>query len=328
MLDIVFSIPIHERLEVVVDQIINFRHFNPNCGFIFHFSQNFDYEKSGLTRIQFEEIVSKIGNIYINPNSLRTGLSDIIQAHLSNYQYIKDKIQYEYFVMSASNELFIKSGFGQFIKDYDCGVEQLDVTDWTNNSHFSQDAKNDKFTQDILKYLNYDRIIFSHIEGQYYKKDLFNTIYTAINANYDYKSANKFYPREEYYFSTVIGYLKQMKQELKIGPVITYNAYHFDHLWDAKPSEINYLLKNSELFYSVKRVNRLINDNVRCYLRQKNGYLESEVSLMGNHIKLVKKNRIAIVLQDFNKFVSTLWDKRTIIMERSCRKLGITNNYK
>lgn len=123
MYDIVFSIPVHEKLDVVLDQIYNINFFNKNCAVVLHISQTFNYEGSLLTREKFDKIVAQLGNVYINPDSLRTGAFDIIQAHISNFYYMNQTEDFLYFSMLSSNELFIKPGLFSHISDYDCGIE-------------------------------------------------------------------------------------------------------------------------------------------------------------------------------------------------------------
>ena len=36
---VAFSIPAHEKFEVIVDQITNINHFNPNCAIVLHISK-------------------------------------------------------------------------------------------------------------------------------------------------------------------------------------------------------------------------------------------------------------------------------------------------
>ncbi|WP_295095950.1 hypothetical protein, partial [Ruminococcus sp.] len=126
--NIVFSIPIHEKFEVVLDQIINFFHFNPDCAIVYHISQGFNYKTSQLSKEEFVKAIDIIGNVYINPESVRTGGADIIQAHLSNFKYIASVVDFVFFSMCSSNELFIKAGLTGFVNDHDCGIEFLDVT--------------------------------------------------------------------------------------------------------------------------------------------------------------------------------------------------------
>lgn len=50
---ILFSIPVHEKLEVVLDQIANILTLNRDCGIVLHFSPVFDYPNSAIDKDTF-----------------------------------------------------------------------------------------------------------------------------------------------------------------------------------------------------------------------------------------------------------------------------------
>ena len=50
---ILFSIPVHEKLEVVLDQIANIFTLNKDCGIVLHFSPVFDYANSAIDKDTF-----------------------------------------------------------------------------------------------------------------------------------------------------------------------------------------------------------------------------------------------------------------------------------
>lgn len=111
----------------MIDQILNFTTLNPGCGIVLHMSQGFDWRKSELGSEEFDEIIKDFPNVFINTESVRTGAYDIIQAHISNYKYVRSIVDFEFYCMCASNELFIKPGLYEHIKEYDCGVDYNDV---------------------------------------------------------------------------------------------------------------------------------------------------------------------------------------------------------
>ena len=274
--NIVFSIPIHERLEVVVDQSINFLHYNPNCAIIFHVSPSSDFvENSYLSYNDFANIIKDIGNIYINPNQVRTGFSDIIQAHISNYEYVKDILDFSHFCLCASNELFIRDGLYNSIKNYDCGFEtkHLMNTNWICKNETLSDIE----LQNYLKSLSCKDILYSHVEGSFYNKELFGDICKMILSFYDYKKMKVAYPREEIYFATIANIIcKKSKtiNKIKENYLFTYIPWH--HAYgkiDARIYEINNCLKGTK-YYSVKRVGRSLNDVVRSYIRNKSNLNE------------------------------------------------------
>ena len=81
------SIPIHEQLPVVVNQIRNIIKFLP-CKIILHRSKTATFTQEEATQLlsnaEFEDIV------FVNNKSVDTAWGSIIAAHLENIRYIKD----------------------------------------------------------------------------------------------------------------------------------------------------------------------------------------------------------------------------------------------
>lgn len=308
--NIVFSIPIHEKFEVVVDQVLNFFCFNPNCAIVFHISQGFNYKGSSISKERFIDIINGIGNVYLNPESVRTGLGDIIQAHISNYNFIKNIADFKYFSMCASNELFVKPGLYEYINKFDCGVKLLDIdqhkfNDWTPGIK----AKEDEVLTNYLKNKGIDKIYGSHIEGSYYKKDLFDEIVNEIAGFYDYKTMSNAYPREEIYFSSVLWMIMLKKHDVKInsGGVFSYTRWNgFTNykiwIWDINR------LKNRDNLFSVKRVDRSIDARFREYARIRFGYKSKEADLgilnyTPESLKEIKRKELADISISYLKAI-------------------------
>lgn len=309
MLDIVFSIPIHQRLEVVLDQIFNFLHFNPNCGLVLHFSQGFDYANSKITKEQFLRIIDKIGNIFVNPNSVRTGFADIIQAHLSNFEFISFNVDFEFFAICASNELFVRSGLYDLIKTTDCGFNTCCI-EQANDWKYGHALFRDEALKSYLKKKNSSKIVFTTPEGQYYKKQIFCKIFEEIKSFYNYQEMKEAYPREEIYFPTILSNLKE--QNIVRGEIFTYSAYHFAYLWDVCRLEVDKISKSSGNLFSVKRVDRELNNVIRSYLRDKYGYKMQLEAVLPNNIHLYKYGNITIDYHTYLKNIKQLlsnWKK-------------------
>lgn len=276
--NIVFSIPIHEKFEVVIDQVLNFFHFNPNCAIVFHISQGFNYKESGIDKNTFLSIIDHIGNVYINPESVRTGRDDIIQAHLSNFIFICKYVDFDFFSMCASNELFVKEGLYERIKSCDCGVSFIDINkrkynDWTPGIK----ARKDTALINYLRKNSVNKIMGSHIEGSFYRKKLFEEIVSEILSFYDYLSMPFSYPRDEVYFSSILWMIICNRHPVTLCKegIFCYvrwngNVDYKIWIWD-----IDRLQKGNK-FYSVKRVDREFNANFRVYARRKFEYDKAE----------------------------------------------------
>lgn len=287
MIPIIFSIPIHEKLEVVFDQIENYKFFNPDCGIVLHFSKKFDYGNSAITREEFEEKVRNIGNIFINPISVRTGWADIIQAHLSNFYYVKEQCEFEFFALCASNELFIRAGLYQWIREYDCGIKCGEVTESTSTAWpQGKMAQKDAVLKKILQEIGGKKIICAQVEGTFFRRALFDDICEVINRNYDYRSMEFPYPREEIYFSTIIGNWKEQgkKINLYLNGFFTFIPW-YEEDFRIKIEDIKRLREENAQYFSVKRIERDVNDNIRKYIREEigKGYLDCRRQLIETH---------------------------------------------
>lgn len=302
MVQIMFSLPIHEKLEVVLDQIINYRFFNPESGIVLHFSDGFDYENSGITRSEFEEAIKKVGNVFINPKSIRTGLLDIIQVHLLNFEYIEKICTFDYFALCASNELFIKHGVYQSMRNYDCGVGYMKVyqnTEWIQG----EKAQKDKVLQKILHDIAGNEVIGSQVEGSFFKKELFHNICKIIKKRYDYKLMEVPYAREEVYFSTIVWNLKRGGKEFRIYKNGMFTYMPWERNLKIELDDIKRLWEETSSFFSVKRVSRELNDYIRSYIREKAGYYALEVEIykaFSDHAKEGNNNRVPLPFYKFH----------------------------
>ncbi len=104
---ILFSIIVHERPEVIVNQIDNFKYFNQGCQFVLHFSAWMSHIDVLLTK----KLLASRDYIYFNDSQMWSGHGDGTQMkmHVLNYLYAKKiGIVFEYFCLHASNDMFVK----------------------------------------------------------------------------------------------------------------------------------------------------------------------------------------------------------------------------
>lgn len=284
---LLFSLPVHEKPEVVIDQVLNFLHFNPDCGVVLHLSQAFDFSKAVMDQKTFLAKLSKIENVFVNPTSLRTGLQDMIQAHIANYRYALTVCDFEKFCLCASNDMFFRPGLADYIRPYDCGEKPIEIFSVANPEapswyYYAKKAWTDPVLQTMAKDLCADKIYMSHIEGSYYSKALFGELSDLVEKYYDYTKMEIKYPREEVFFATLF-----MNSDLKNryskcpGDVFTWVPWDREGFW-ALEKDLRRLQKTPGDYFSVKRVARDLNVYLRKILRKNAGYLEQEKALLGS----------------------------------------------
>ena len=291
MINTMISIPVHEKTEVVIDQIINFQHFCPDCGIVLHISKSFDYNDSFHTEKEFLFILSTFKNVFVNPNHLDTAFADIVHTHVSNFKYVSKIVDFEYFALGASNELFVR--VMPEIKVYDANFIEGKF-EKSINWYWYNHALNDQYLKLILDHFGgtISDVRQSQIEGSFYKKDVFVEVSKIIDTIYNYEEVSKkdriVYPREEIYYPT-IAYLsnKNLKnQELNYTFVAWENPNYLPTI-----EEIN-TIANGEMQgkYSIKRVLRNFNDPVRFLVGTQIGNYRN-TSLECIKIQFVKMSR-------------------------------------
>ena len=268
MINKMISIPVHEKTEVIIDQIVNYKHFCPDCGIVLHISKGFNFKDSFHTEKEFLFILSTFKNVFVNPIRLDTAFADIVHTHLSNFKYISSIVDFEYFCLNASNDLFVRKM--PIIKDWDfnCPYVEARYTESWNEYIYR-----DEYLERILNYFgkNKSDIQKSQIEGSFYRKDLFQKMSDVINAFYNYEEILKIgrekrnvYPREEVYFPTVVHLLHGQTKNCNL--CYTFVGWEDPYFRPTMP-EIHQIAQGKMRGrYSVKRIGRNINDPVRFHI--------------------------------------------------------------
>lgn len=230
-MELVISIPVHEKQHVAIDQIKNIKKYVPGAHIVIHISSEMKDSNDLSDYIACEP------QVYQNPKRLSSGWGNIIDAHISNFNYIKSVIDFDYIMLHASNDMYIRDGVEQYISQYDAGFHVHKISKicrWWPSVY----ALEDPIVSEILKLLGTEEIVATQVESSFYRKELFNDIVETIDEagksviqqnKSDYK---KNYTREEVYFSTVAYHLMK-ERGLSRGYPTTYSEVHdFDRaLW-------------------------------------------------------------------------------------------------
>lgn len=172
---LLFSIPVHEKPEVVLNQIENFKYFNPNSMVVLHVSLGMsvvDYNR-------LEVLLEGLDLVYINPTRLQTGWADgtLFKAHLETMRFaIREGLAFTHFCLHASNEMFVKAGLEDWVKGFDAGFDQ--VNEGKNNPVYQQidHFKKDVFSSRILRRNGLKTVLGSQVEGTFYSRELVELI--------------------------------------------------------------------------------------------------------------------------------------------------------
>ncbi|MGC3970540.1 MAG: hypothetical protein QM775_25350 [Pirellulales bacterium] len=169
MAKILFSIPVHERPDIVRDQIENINYFCPGSVVCIHISSGATVSHDEFRRhCDFE-------NVLINPQSYETIWSGgIMHTHVSNFLYaLECGVEFDKVLLASSNELLVKPGLSDYVAGFTAGA-QMEVydsaTDW---GVFRADFLESPAMQKFVKALDLPLFFGGQAEGQFFDKDVF-----------------------------------------------------------------------------------------------------------------------------------------------------------
>lgn len=255
---ILFNLPVHENNDVIENVIQNIKKFVKHPIILIHVNlywDGFDYS-----------IIDKYDDVYVNPTRI-----PLIKYHnslpifISNFKYA-DQFDYDYFCIFHSNELFIKYGIEKYIADNDISHQHF-----VNIKH--QNTVNTINNTDLLNKIPSHEIFNNHVEGNFYKREIMGKIVNSLEQ--DYSSMINFVGSVEETLIPTLAY--KFCDKNKIVP--TYMLSFYCKQFYLKQEHITDLLNpncivesfydipvNTDTIYTVKPVNRDINDPVRIYI--------------------------------------------------------------
>lgn len=278
---LMFSVAVHESEESVYDLINNINYFCLNPLIMIHVPKN-----SGM-KFDF----SRYDNIYVNRTSLFTGYVDgtLTFVHLENYMECKRiGLQFDYFIPFGSNQLFIKSG----IEDYIHGsVKNESPSADKKNYHYLVHLR-DKEMRNILG----DDVRKSAPEGTYYRQDVMEKILSSGGRQYYERNISAYRSqlglKIRKYFSLMTKVAAKIKLVSLVPSFIAKFSYASEEIlfpsikcagiekkrfcfipWERKNikvtiKDIEHLRCQNSHYYSVKRIERDYNDEVRTFIRE------------------------------------------------------------
>ncbi len=290
---ILFSIAVHEKMDVVLDMLKNIQHYAPDSAVVLHVASDFQEEFSRYSLTDYT-------NVFTNPESLITGFSDqtLFFVHYANLLFAESTgIQFDKWSMFASNQLFVREGV-------ECYLDKFDSSTYTEKLDF--DIHRYRFLQDNVTKAAVDSFGFEMRkvppEGTFYSRaDILimlsnKKLHTFFLDNLKYfvtpKLAQKrvwlnkrgkklirakfglavrifpnifkrfIYASEELIFPTVLG-----RSNKRIGEI--YCFLNWSNNLEVTKADVDKVASGClPGVYAVKRVDRVLDDPLRVYIRE------------------------------------------------------------
>lgn len=291
---ILISIAVHEDISVVKDTIENLLYYLQDPIVLIHSRPNLFCDVNKL--------VSSYNNyVYLNPTSFYTGYVDgsLFFVHYSNLKFANENnLMFDYFLPFGSNQLFIKKGIEKYISNYTCSKSVS-----KNKNHLYTCPHYTKFYYDSY-FKNTNKIAYKAApEGHYYNYKLtkkllddvsIRSIYQNLSANYLSESHQRKrlllhkIAKYAYYFRILRFFPAKLliytyaleeiilpglsKNQNKMGS--TYCYINWKNNLKVTIEDVNQLRLIGN-FYAVKRVDRIMNDPLRMFIRKtSNNYIK------------------------------------------------------
>lgn len=273
---ILFSVPVHERNEVVKDTILNARKFNPGALFVLHVSASFT---------DFDPNLANELNVLVNPIRFPTvhGKTSHVPIHLTNYKHALDQgYVFDRVCVLHTSELFVKSGLYDHMKNYEYSIWFTEDTQprveiwppyWVSYTN--------KIFKDLFDPTDKRYYLGNVVEGHWWSKELFQTIYDWSEKTYGIMNMLWPYSAEECFFATLAHYFGKGKPFTHPYCCFHHKSHYIDNIQDvddirANKPDIVFWQPNNFVYqgwpfpgkhlYSIKRINRDLNDPIRRYI--------------------------------------------------------------
>ncbi len=215
------SIAVHEAPQALDDQIENIKKYIRHPIIVIHISagqcENFPIDK-----------LRKKKHVFVNPEHLHTSWGDIVRVHLSNFIYISRQTTFDYFVLHASNDCYVKKGMERYIGKYRAGFNRRRVNEKTSGWCMAQPAVADPVLQQVSRECGNKGIVASQAEGSFYSYEIMLTVVKKLSGRL-LSDTDWSYTKEEFFFSTAA---YGMLSEKEIGyPIVFSEVHRFDRMY-------------------------------------------------------------------------------------------------
>lgn len=217
------SLLVHEKPEVILDQIRNFQRFAAGAVIVLHLSEGFS------PPVEFFAALKKMANVHVNPVSVATNKVNLLCPHLENIKLIfgLDPDPEDFVAFHASNDLLVRDGLIQYIQDCTAGYFSDGVLDPERDVESAAMIAADTSFVQLLGKLGVKTIIWSQVEGCFFKiRHLRRAAAWIHEANLD-MHLKRAYFAEEVILPTLVHKILQDEDHTRVVPCYVLSELSF-----------------------------------------------------------------------------------------------------
>ena len=197
---ILISLPVHERPDIVRDQIENIQYFCPNAIVCIHVSNGANDDISAFER------ACDLPGVIVNPRRYDTIYSKgILHTHISNFECaVIQGIEFDKVMLLSSNEMLVKPGLPEHVSRFELGA-QTEAFDLSIDWHvFHRGLLQDVRIKGFLQELGLPTFFGGQAEGQFFSREIFTFLHGLYTRHFPMAPGG--FETEEVLPATIAGY--------------------------------------------------------------------------------------------------------------------------
>lgn len=159
------SLIVHEKPDVILNQLENFRYFAPAAIIVLHISKAMEIPPDLPGKIR------ALGGIHVNPVRVATGIHRLQGPHHENLRFIfaLNPAENDVVAFHASNDMLVRKGLEDHVQSYEAGYYQDGILNPANDPLGAAKILGDEEFAALRSQAGADVVIYSQVEGSYFK---------------------------------------------------------------------------------------------------------------------------------------------------------------
>lgn len=165
------SLPVHERADVLLNQIFNIYRYIEDPLICIHVSEN-----SILNMDEIRSIAVLTGAVVNEERFATRHGKGLMGVHISNFKQMLELGGVDYLLLISSNEMLIKPNLEEYMSRYDLGIQITSPEECPAWHLFNRNIEKTDAVQKFMQKIGVAVIRGGQAEGQFFKSSLFNDL--------------------------------------------------------------------------------------------------------------------------------------------------------
>ncbi len=212
------SLIVHEKPEVILNQLRNFRHFAPAAIIVLHVSRAMDVTPDLLQEIE------SLGQIHVNPVRVGTSIHSLQGPHHENLRYIfnLNPAETDVAAFHASNDMLVRKGVENYIQTCTAAYYHDGILNPSTDPTGAAKILGDKEFAALRSRAEAEVVIYSQVEGTFYQIKHLRRAFDLIEESGIDLTKPRPYFAEEIILPTLIhGFLKNSRQAVGMPYILS-----------------------------------------------------------------------------------------------------------